>query len=57
MNALTTLKIQIKQTEKKITNNLTLGEANNIIMENQIAIMKALVDLIEEQEKPTSGKC
>jgi hypothetical protein len=51
------LKYQILQTEKKIKNNLTIGEAHNIMMENQIVIMQALVDLIEEMEKPEYGPC
>ena len=56
------LNLQIEKTEalKKDDYQISLMAANIYILNNQIVIMQALVDIINEMQKPltpTFGKC
>jgi len=50
------LKKQISQTKDQLSNGL--GSVTNVmIYQNQLAIMKALLEIIEKENEPTEGPC
>ena len=46
------LNLRIEKTNKVLESGISLGQATGVILENQVILMQALVDIINEMQKP-----